>query len=143
MKFNTLFSILLSEAKNPNIHPVRAFTRHIYFPKEDEFYSVNRAGNWELLAQGIELSDRKGNDISEDIKHFFPRGFQKVYVALGKDIKKDLPDAIVFSDEEYEYFIIGSSFSDNIKELAFIDPTDEFNLDQDVRDVWQSALNKL
>jgi hypothetical protein len=148
MNFNKLYFKLLEEAArhkkdpNHNVTAITAVTSRIYFPAEDELYDV-RPGSWELVSQGEDLSDREGDDASPEIKKYFPKGFRRVRVSLGKDVVSVWPNAIVFPNEENDHFLVGRSFPQEFSELAFIDPADDYNLDQKTREEWEGVLNEL
>ena len=121
---------------------ITAITSRIYFPAEDELYKVT-PGSWELISQGEDLSDREGDDVSPEINKYFPRGFRRVRVSLGKDVVDVWPSAIVFPNEENDHFLVGNSFPQEFSELAFIDLSDNYNLDQKTRDEWEDVIKEL
>jgi hypothetical protein len=148
MKFNKLYNKLLSEAahhkkdRSQDVVAVTAATTRIYFPAEDELYKLS-PGNWELISQGEDLSDREGDDVSSEINKYFPNGFRRVRVSLGRDIMNVWPTAIVFPNEELDHFIVGDSYPKEFSELVFIDPRDSYNLDQETRDEWDDIIKEL
>jgi len=148
MKFNKLYYKLLSEAARHKrdasqaVTVITAITSHIYFPAEDELYKVT-PGSWELISQGEDLSDREGDDVSPEINKYFPKGFRRVRVSLGKDVVDVWPSAIVFPNEENDHFLVGNSFPQEFSELAFIDPRDNYNLDQETRKEWGDIISEL
>jgi hypothetical protein len=148
MQFNKLYYKLLLEAarhkKNTGhaVTVITAITSHIYFPAEDELYKVS-PGSWELISQGEDLSDREGDDVSPEINKYFPKGFRRVRVSLGKDVVDVWPDAIIFPNEEHDHFLVGSSYPQEFSELVFIDPSDKYNLDQETRDEWEDVIKEL
>lgn len=146
MKFNVLYKNLLEEAKRArqgNILNVNAVTSYIYFPREDELFYLT-PHSWELVIDGAKLTDKEGNNPSEEIKEYFPRGYTKTRAALGKDIMNFWPDSIVFPEEEDYHFVAqGKSFPDNKSEIVLIEPNDKYSLDQETRDQWGDILTGL
>lgn len=142
MKFNNLYNKLLEEAKS-NIIDVSSVTSYIYFVDEDELYYLT-PHSWELVIDGTKLTDKDGNNPSEEMKEYFPNGYTKTRVALGKDIMKFWPDAIVFPEEEDYHFVAqGKAFPEKESVLALIEPNDKYKLDQETRDIWGDVISGL
>ena len=140
------FKQFLKEAKKSRagmIRDVRQITTYIYFVNEDTLYALTKS-NWEIMGEGYNLTDKNGNNPSEIMNEYFPRGYTKTRAALGRDIKDFWPDAIVFPEEEEDFFVAETiPFPEDRSELVLIEPNDKYNLDQETRDQWGDVIKDL
>lgn len=135
MKFNELYTKLLTESINESQSVERIDSKYIYFPDDKEVYQIEPR------------YQRVGTE--KDLNKFFPDGYRKVMVATGEDIidfvwTRDRSVSLDIDDSGSWFIVRGSAIKNLPKENVF-DAYIEHdkmirNLDPETKEDWKDIL---